>query len=141
MLILITRKTFVNIHMVFWQLISFLTQSGQIFWHQLVSISVHPSFFVVINLFKSTQAKETKFGRNDSWEEAIQIYANKFIFNDEGVVEGGRNSFSRTSHRNATLLYCVTSWYVDIGYENKRSRVWKIDKKRFSEELAMEMNV
>ena len=97
-----------------------------------MSISVHPSFFVVINLFKSTQAKETKFGRKDSWEDVIQIYANKFIFNDEGVVEPAIEMLQ---------FYCVTSWYVDIGYENKRSRVGKIDKKRFSEELAMEMNV
>jgi len=30
---------------------------------------------------------------------------------------------------------------VDLDYENKGSRVWKINKKIFSEELAMEMNV
>ena len=140
MLILITRKTFVNIHGILTVYLLF----NSIWTNILASAGVHfcPSIILcVINLFKSTQAKETKFGRKDSWEDVIQIYANKFIFNDEGVVEGGQNSFSRTSHRNATLFYCVTSWYVDIGYENKRSRVWKIDKKRFSEELAMEMNV
>ena len=130
--------------MVFWQFISFLAQSDQRFCNHLVSISVHPSFFVN-NLLQicSTKWNQTWqgwfLGKGDS-NLCKQVYPH-WRGASRGRIKSLYNSFSRTIHRSATLFYCVTSWYVDLEYENKGSRVWKINKKIFSEELAMEMNV